>query len=100
MKNFKDIEFKPHPHGLGIQGKLKVNEHTISVVAGEGMYSSPRKNLSSPEDFESFEVAVFSPNGDFVTQEVVPNINDDVAGWQTRMDINIIITRVETLTIS
>lgn len=100
MKNFKDIVFKPHPHGFGIKGSLKVNGHLLSVVAGEGMYSTPRKNLTSPDDFESFEVAVFDSVGNFVTQEVVPNINDDVVGWQTRMDINIIITRIETLTIS
>lgn len=100
MKNFKDIKFIPHPIGSGIQGSLNVNGHTLSVVAGEGFYSSPRKNLTSPEDFESFEVAVFDGVGNFVTQKFLPNIGDDVAGWQTKMSINMLITRIETLTIS
>jgi len=100
MKSFKDIKFKPHPTGKGIQGSLDVNGHTLSVVAGEFFYSSPRKNLKSAEDFKSFEVAVFDSVGNFVTDKFLPNIGDDVAGWQTKMDISILITRIENLTIS
>ena len=99
MKNFKDIVFKPHPHGFGIQGSLKVNGHILSVVAGEGLYSEPRKNLTSPDDFESFEVGVFNDKGDFVTNDFLP-IGDDVAGWQSREMIDMILVRMQTLTIS
>lgn len=99
MKNFKDIEFKPHPHGFGVQGILKVNGHTLSVVAGEGLYSEPRKNLKSPTAFDSFEVGIFNDRGDFVTNDFLP-IGDDIAGWQTREMIDMILVRIQTLTIS
>lgn len=100
MKTFKDIHFGPHPAGIGIQGKLKVNDHILSVVAGDGLYSSPRENLTSPNDFNSFEVAVFDSNGDWATRKFLPNHSDDVVGWQSKMDISILITKIETLTIS
>lgn len=100
MKTFKDIKFKPHPIGVGIQGSLNVNGHTLSVVAGDGFYCSPRKNLTSPNDFDLFEVAVFDSNGNWATQQFFPNHNDDVVGWQSKMDISILITKIETLTIS
>ena len=45
----------------GIKGKLKVNEHTVSVLGGFGFYSEPRENLTTPDSFEQFEVAVFVP---------------------------------------
>lgn len=99
MKNFKDIEFKRHPHGYGIQGSLTVNGHILSVVAGEGLYSEPRKNLTSPDDFESFEVGIFNDKGDFVTNDFLP-IGDDIAGWQSREMIDMILVRMQTLTIS
>ena len=56
MKNFNDIEFGTHPIGEGIQGKLIINGITLSVVAGPGLYSSPRTNGTSPKDFDSFEI--------------------------------------------
>ena len=99
MKNFKDIEFKRHPHGYGVQGSLTVNGHILSVVAGEGLYSEPRKNLTSPDDFESFEVGIFNDKGDFVTNDFLP-IGDDIAGWQSREMIDMILVRMQTLTIS
>ena len=45
---FDDINFTPHECG-GIKGKLKVNEHTVSVLGGFGFYSEPRENLTTPD---------------------------------------------------
>ena len=96
MMTFNDIIFTPHECG-GIKGKLKVNEHTLSVIAGGGFYSEPRENLTTPNDFDAFEVAVFAPNGDWATQVFFPTLHDDVIGWQTRDDINELIQKITSL---
>ena len=99
MKNFNDIQFGPHPIGEGIQGKLIINGITLSVVAGPGLYSSPRANGTSPNDFDSFEIGVWDDNG-WLTSELVDTNGDDVMGWQTIDDINKVIKKIEDLTIS
>ena len=79
----KNIGFIQHPtikkaimaHVITDEGKR------ISIVCGEGMYSSSRAGnraeCTSIEDASSFEVLV---DGD-----------DDVRGWQSREDINKIL---------
>ena len=67
----------------------------MSVLGGFGFYSEPRENLTTPNDFDSFEVAVFAPNGDWATQVFFPNIHDDVIGWQTRDAINELIKKIQ-----
>ena len=88
MKTFKDISWKQHRVGKGaIQGLLMLdNGIELSVVAGKGFYSTPRKNLGTPDAFSSFEVAVFDINGNFI-----PADNDMVLGWQSREDIDKLI---------
>ena len=46
-KTFKDLIFKSHPNARpGIQAVLSLNEDiNLSVVAGEGFYSSTKKKL-------------------------------------------------------
>ena len=94
MTNFNDIQFKPHPHGLGIQGSLTLKkfkkEILLSVVAGQGLYSLPREKHLSPDDFQKFEIALLDEGG-FCTQDFIEDAGDDVIGWQTRDDINNII---------
>ena len=88
MKTFKDIKFKQHRLGKGnIQGLLTLdNGIELSVVAGEGMYSSGKSGVRKPidkvEDASSFEVAIFDQDGNFI-----PADNDLVLGWQSREDI-------------
>ena len=48
MMTFDDINFTPHECG-GIKGKLKVNEHTVSVLGGFGFYSEPREDDNPDE---------------------------------------------------
>jgi flagellar hook protein FlgE len=88
-KTFKDLIFKPHrTTKKGIQATLNLNENTdLSVVAGEGFYSTIRKEAKGMEypdsnSFSSFEVGIITDN---------KGIN--VIGWQTREDINNIIKK-------
>ncbi len=92
MKTFKDIKFKQHKIGKGaIQGLLMLdNGIELSVVAGEGMYSSGKGGVREPidkvEDAISFEVAIFDQDGKFIGAD-----NDLVLGWQSREDIDTLI---------
>ena len=100
MKRFSDLVFKDRAHGgIGAHHKFD-NGFEISVQAGSFNYSTPRENLKSPDDFVSFEVAVFGPNDDFVTKEFVPNHNDDVLGWQDRDQINDLMLSIQFSLIS
>ena len=96
MKVFKDLVFK-NKWGGGIGAQMNFdNGFTISVQAGSFAYSTPREDLKSPDDFVSFEVAVFGPpNGDFVTKQFVPDLNDDVLGWQDRGQINALMLLIQ-----
>jgi GH25 family lysozyme M1 (1,4-beta-N-acetylmuramidase) len=88
-KTFKDLIFKSHPSTrMGIQAVLSLNENIdLSVVAGEGFYSSTKKEakgIKHPDsnNFISFEVGIITDNKGI-----------DVIGWQTREDINNIIKK-------
>jgi hypothetical protein len=89
---FKNLNFVPHkgdPKG-GIQASLKLgNGKILSVVAGEGLYSTSRDGVKKPvvdvNHVSSFEVAIID--------EVNPNF--EVLGWQSREDINRIIQENE-----
>ena len=75
---FKNLGFIDHPVVNGIISQVFNDEgKRISIVCGEGMYSSSkngnRKACSSVEDAVSFEVMV----GDA-----------DPLGWQSREDID------------
>ena len=89
MKTFNDLIFKEHFHMINAHHVFD-NNWEISVSAGSGNYCTPREELGQPELFASFEVAIFNPNGDFATSEVL-QVDDDVVGWQGREDINNII---------
>ena len=94
MKTFKDIKFKQHKVGKGaIQGLLMLdNGIELSVVAGEGMYSTGkggvREAVDKVEDVSTFEVAVFDQDGNFIGAD-----NDLVLGWQSRNDIDKLIQK-------
>ena len=64
----------------------------ISVVAGEGMYSTSREGVRAActkvEDASSFEVAIIDENLPEDQQEW------DVKGWMSREDINKLITKI------
>jgi hypothetical protein len=88
---FKDLEFKKHRVVEGIQATLEIKPKVfISVVAGDGMYSNGktgnRAAVSKVEDVSSFEVAIIDENLPEEEQQW------DVVGWQSREDINQLIT--------
>mgnify|MGYP001238639524 CR=1 FL=1 len=87
---FKDLKFEPHKviPKLGIQAKLEVKPKVfVSVIAGEGFYSSAkgtgvRGAVTSEKNVASFEVGIIDENLPEKQQEW------DVRGWQSREDIN------------
>jgi len=90
MKTFKDLVFEKHKVCKGIQASLEIKPNVfISVVAGEGMYSSGKTGVRGPvnkvEDVSSFEVAIINENLPDDEQEW------DVKEWVSREDINKII---------
>ena len=94
MTQFKDLVFHSNISG-GINSRTDFdNGFSISVIAGRMAYSTPREDKDSSDDFSSFEVAVFAPDGEF-TREFFPEDHiDDVLGWQSRKDINSIIEKI------
>ena len=94
MKVFKDLVFHKNRTG-GINSRTDFdNGFSISVIAGQMAYSTPREDKDSPNDFSSFEVAVFAPDGEFTREFFPEDHNDDVLGWQNRKDINSIIEKI------
>ena len=87
-KTFNDLKFELHPvTKKGIRASLELKPNVfISVVAGEGFYSTSRKGVRAEctkvEDASSFEVAIIDENLSEGEQEW------EVSGWQSRDDIN------------
>lgn len=91
MKTFEDLEFKKHSVVNGVAAELELKPNIfLSVVAGEGMYSTSKDGVRAAcnevEDVLSFEVAIID--------ESTPDEEKkwDVRGWQTREDINKILS--------
>ena len=94
MIQFKDLIFHSNPSG-GINSRTDFdNGFSISVIAGQMAYSTPREDKDSSDEFFSFEVAVFAPDGEFTREFFPKDHNDDVLGWQSRKDINSIIEKI------
>jgi hypothetical protein len=92
MIQFKDLIFKDHFGGINANQQFD-NGWKISVSAGKFAYSTPREDLGDAAKFSSFEIAIFNPDSEFATSELL-QIDDDVAGWQGREDINNIIEMI------
>jgi|TARA_B100001094_G_C17847511_1_gene630979 hypothetical protein len=92
--NFRNLVFRPHvTDKKSIQASLDLGGNIfLSVVAGRGLYCTQRessKGLDYPDSncFASFECAIIDENGkDEMT----------VIGWQSREDINKLITKYNT----
>tara|TARA_R110001632_G_scaffold214049_1_gene340636 strand:- start:222 stop:512 length:291 start_codon:yes stop_codon:yes gene_type:complete len=95
MIKFKDLEFKLRDFGgVGATHTFE-NGITISVQAGRGPYSTPREDLTSPDGYSSFEIAMWDANG-WVTKKLIPGAEDDVLGWQDRDEINTLMNEIQT----
>ena len=95
MKTFNDLVFGERLGG-GIGARLDFdNGFSISVIAGQFAYSTPREDNSDPDFFSDFEVAVFAPNGDWATRDFLPESKDDVLGWRSRTEINTLMWHIQ-----
>ena len=94
MTNFKDLKFTKRFDGVGSLHKFD-NGITLSVVAGVGRYCTPRESHPSADSYSSFEVGIWGKDGRWLTQDIVPNHDNDVIGWQSREDINEIISLIK-----
>ncbi len=53
MIQFKDIVFKQHPHNpKGIHGEVSLSGFEISIIAGQGFYSSGRGTGVTLDDLD------------------------------------------------
>lgn len=72
---FDQLQFQAHQIPGAIQGTYKFhNDWSISVVSGlpgSGLYGNVTDN--------TYEVAIFRPNG---------NMTEDVIGWNTKEEVN------------
>ena len=57
---------------------------------------TPKENLTSSDQFSSFEVAMWGEDGEWVTKEFVPDAGDDVLGWQDRGQINALMLLIQS----
>jgi len=105
MITLRDLKFTKQGHG-GIGAKLKTKAKiTISIQAGEAVYSSPRQNILKyykgtgtyvdPGEYDSFEVALFNVKGNFITRKFIECSDDEVAGWVSEDIINNLIYQLE-----
>jgi len=92
---FKDLKFKERRTG-GFGATVEIGEkgYTLSVQCGEFIYCSPRKNLSSPSEYSSFEIAIIDPEGRFITDLFIKDHDEEVAGWRSRDEIDDILTKL------
>ena len=95
MVTTDDLEFKKQTHG-GIGAVLKTKSKvTISIQAGEGIYSNPRENGLEPDSYISFEVALLNTKGVFITDKFINCHGDKVAGWVPREVIDTLIYQLD-----
>ena len=89
---FENLVFEPNPMCGGIRARMTLDGgYVISVIAGHSAYSTPRKNLPSPNRFTEFEVAILDGQDMLVTEDFFPKCDDDVLSYQSREQINEII---------
>ncbi len=106
--DFQDINWKNHSAlgEQGVQGTLAIGQYELSVVAGQGLYStSGKESFYKPNSYNyyiSYEVAVFKDTDDGKSQEFTEQFyygdfdtNDSVLGWQSKYRINELIKRIE-----
>lgn len=95
IPTFNDLTFTNHPLGDGFRAELIMpNNYAISVVCGKYYYCQPKETLNSADIYETYEVAVLDPEGEFCTGEFTHESQQEIAGWQTQDDISDIMTRV------
>ncbi len=81
---FDLLKFQPHHIPNAVQAKYKFqNDWEISVVSGDS-----KSGLYGRIDEETYEVAIFRPNG---------NMTEDVKGWNTKEEVSAMMWVVSQL---
>tara|TARA_B110000503_G_scaffold21819_1_gene33425 strand:+ start:27 stop:332 length:306 start_codon:yes stop_codon:yes gene_type:complete len=95
VTSFKDLEFTKQIHG-GLGSSTVINGHTLSVQCGSFVCSTPRENLSSPDLFSSFEVAIWKndESNSWVTDKFF-NCQDAISGWTSKDEITEAIKKLK-----
>lgn len=91
---FDDLKFEIKNDGMW-KSKTIINGFTLSVIAGEFAYSTPRENLKNVDDYHRFESSVMDEDGYLVTRKIRKRLLDDVIGYMTRDEINELINEIE-----
>tara|TARA_R110001606_G_scaffold352696_1_gene503112 strand:- start:8710 stop:8997 length:288 start_codon:yes stop_codon:yes gene_type:complete len=90
----KEIEFENHKVG-GFKSKTNIKDDIdISIVCGEFFYCSPKSNLSSPLEYNSYEIAIFK-NGEFTREFYDQHHDDDVVGYISAEEITSLINKIK-----
>jgi hypothetical protein len=100
MKTFADLEFKVGGDETQRAQMDLGRGLIISVIAGQGAYSSPRENGLNIEDYTSFECALLKRDNidgyfNFATLDWVPDASDDVLGYVSREEITDLMKKVQ-----
>ena len=94
MKKFEDLKFKLNRYGGFGATHVFDNGTEISVQASKDHYCTPKRNLSSPDEFSSFEIAIWDAQGNFATKNFFPKHDEDIKGWVSRKEITEIIEKL------
>jgi len=108
VKTFRDVSWKNHSAlgDKGVQGLVTIGKYELSIVGGEGLYSTKGdRDWYKPNQsdyYVSFEVAVFEDNnegGQDMTNRFFTGDFDDggngTLGWQSQYQINALISKIE-----
>jgi hypothetical protein len=87
VKTFKDLEFNPHPSGIGgVQARIQFeNGYGASVVIGPNTYGG---------DSGLYELAVLDSDGKLT---YATPITDDVIGYLRPEDVTDVLAKIQQL---
>jgi len=91
--DFSKIIFKQDQMGEWKSTTHFQNGYSMSVIAGVMAYCNPRENLDDPQSYNTYEIAIFDEDGDWVTRRFTDE-DDDVCGWLTKAEINDLMKKV------
>ena len=74
-----------HPLG-GYQSKLNVGEYEVSVIGG--------RERTYGDFVNTFELAIFDKDGEFVTKNLVKSADSDIVGWLDKEELMDIINQI------
>jgi hypothetical protein len=91
---FRDLKFKKQHHG-GIGATVDFNDITVSIQAGQFVYSTPREDLLDSSMYSAFEVAIIDKEGRYVTEKYIEDCSDgEVSGWTSKETIEELLSNL------